>query len=274
MNAYHEANRAKWQAAAAGWARKKEYWRPASSDPAVVLMPEELELIGDVRGKSVCVLGSGDNQVVFAFAGMGALVTSVDISQNQLDTAKKRAEEIGAEIRFVCSDVTDLKDLKNNSYDVVYTGGHVAVWVSDLFTYYSEATRILKPGGLFLINEYHPFRRLWSDGAPALQLEKAYFDRGPHEYEHTESVLDRKPGVFKQYEFHWTVSEFLRAVMENGSELICIHEAGDESEGWESVPMKGLPQRLLIAARKLEKPRELPLRGLHNRPRTRVPEGG
>jgi cation diffusion facilitator CzcD-associated flavoprotein CzcO len=47
----------------------------------------ELKWLADVAGKSVAVLGSGDNQVVFALAGMGAKVTSIDISKQQLDVA-------------------------------------------------------------------------------------------------------------------------------------------------------------------------------------------
>ena len=40
-------------------------------------------------------------------AGMGAQVTSVDISQTQLDIAAGRARELGLAINFVRADVTD-----------------------------------------------------------------------------------------------------------------------------------------------------------------------
>ena len=54
---------------------------------------------------------------------------------------------------FVRADVTDLSVLAANTFDLVYTGGHVAVWISDLSQYYAEAGRILRPGGLFIVNE-------------------------------------------------------------------------------------------------------------------------
>jgi len=119
-----------------------------------------LEYLDGLSGTRVCVLGSGDNQVVFALAGLGAAVTSVDISQNQLDIAMKRSDELGLMVSFVRADVTDLSSLATASFDVVYTGGHVAVWVADLAKYYSEAARILRPNGLYVVNEYHPFRRI------------------------------------------------------------------------------------------------------------------
>ena len=55
----------------------------------------------------------------------------------------------------------------------------------------------------------------------------------------------------KQYEFHWTVSQYLNAVIEQGAELIRFEEIGDAAEGWECAPLEGLPQMLLIAGRKI-----------------------
>ena len=40
--------------------------------------------------------------------------------------------------------------LKDASFDLVYTGGHMSVWISDITRYYAESVRILKPGGRFV----------------------------------------------------------------------------------------------------------------------------
>ena len=82
------------------------------------------------------------HQVVFVLAGMGASVTSVDVAQQQLDIAQRRAREFGLAVEFVRADVTDLAAFANNSFDVVYTGGHVTVWVADLSSYYLAPTAI------------------------------------------------------------------------------------------------------------------------------------
>lgn len=117
----------------------------------MVLSAMELKYLAGISGKRVCVLGSGDNQVVFALAGMGAAVTSVDFSQNQLQFAELRSRELDLSIAFVQADVTDLSVLADGFFDVVYTGGHVAAWVADLLTYYTEAARILASSGLLMI---------------------------------------------------------------------------------------------------------------------------
>jgi ubiquinone/menaquinone biosynthesis C-methylase UbiE len=81
------------------------------------------------------------------------------------------------QVDFVGADVVDLSGLPDATFDVIYTGGHVAVWVSDLRRYYAEAGRIVKSGGLLIVSEYHPFRRVWSDSASSLQVGFNYFNR-------------------------------------------------------------------------------------------------
>ena len=254
MNDYHRANRARWNLGAEAWAAshdRRGTWRVAHRQPEQVFLRQELDLIGDVEGRDVCVLGSGDNLAVFALTGLGARVTSVDISREQLAVARRRAGELGLSIEFVESDVTDLGCLKDGRFDIVYTGGHVAVWVSDLRTYYSEAIRILRRKGLFLINEYHPFRKIWKESDASLEVGFSYFDNGPHEYSVADDVQAKSSEDMVQYEYHWTVSEYLNAVIEHGVDLIRFEEVGDEAEEWESAPLQGLPQKLLIAGRKI-----------------------
>ena len=94
MNRMHEANRTGWDAVSPVWQARIEQrgmWHRCHLDPALVLDSRELAHLGSVSGRDVCVLGSGDNLVAFALAGMDARVTSVDISQAQLDRAASRA---------------------------------------------------------------------------------------------------------------------------------------------------------------------------------------
>lgn len=249
----HAAHRRRWDAASRRWAEGADCrgtWKRCPQEPGLVLCEKELEYLGGISGKSVCVLGSGDNQVVFALAGLGAAVTSVDISQNQLDVAEERSNTLGLTIAFVQADVSDLSCLADASFDVVYTGGHVAVWVADLAKYYSEAARILRLNGLYVVNEYHPFRRVWRKSKDSMVVETPYLERGPFEYDLSDDILRAEPGPLKSYEFHWTVADYVNAVMGAGCCLLCVDEYGEYVGDWEGAPMHGLPEFLLIIARK------------------------
>ena len=249
----HGANQQRWDAAADNWAAAADTrgkWNTCHEDPSIVFVDKTLQHLSDIRDQEIAVLGSGDNEAVFALAGMGAKVTSIDISQKQLDHAAKRAMELSLEIKFVRHDVTDINSLADNQFDKVYTGGHVAVWVGDLDKYYGEAARILKPGGLFIIEEYHPFRRVWKASDSNLEVGYNYFDRGPFKFYYNDDVLYPKKGELPAYEFHWTITDFCSAILKSGCEIIDLYEYGDTYESWEVAPFKGLPEILSIVSKK------------------------
>jgi SAM-dependent methyltransferase len=257
-NRFHEANRRRWDAGAASWAYRADtrgIWKRCHRDPALALHSAELKWLCDIAGKQVAVLGSGDNQVAFALSGLGAQVTSVDISEQQLNVARRRAAQLGLHVEFVRADVCELSGLGDAAFDVVYTGGHVAVWVSDLQRYYGEAARILKPDGLLIVSEYHPYRRVWRHSASSLEIGFNYFDRGPHRFEATPDVLYPEPGELQQFEFHWTVADYITTILASGCRLVHAEEFGDTSGEWEGAPMAGLPQTLLLVARRNAAPR-------------------
>jgi SAM-dependent methyltransferase len=254
MNDMHEGNRACWNGWAKWWSQRRDkvgVWDRCHREPHLVLSPGELELIGDIRDKNVCVLASGDNEVAFALAGMGARVTSVDISENQLSIAAKRARHLGVEITFLRADVTDLSEVPDATFHVVHTGGGVGCWISDLRKYYAEAARILKAGGLFVVNEFHPFSVLFSHEEP-WPLED-YSDRGPFTYTSNEGF----PGT----EHHWTVADRIQAMLDVGCELLRVkehdgtaadREPDEETDSRQSrddgVPR--VPRYLLVAGRR------------------------
>jgi len=247
MNEIHESNRRFWNASHPWWKERGDrrgVWDRCHLDPSLALTNPELRILGDVSGKDACVLGSGDNQVVFALAGMGARLTSVDLSEEQLATAKARAGKLGLEVTFIQADVTDLSAIDSEAFDLVYTGGHVSVWVSDLRAYYAEAGRILRPGGMFMVNEYHPARRMWHDGEKPVAEQHRYLDRGPYPYDEDQE--------HPSFEFHWTVADHIQAVIDGGCTVVAVDEfgEGDEEEDWEPVGLLRLPGALLIVGRK------------------------
>lgn len=244
----HEANRAFWDASTNWWKEKEDQrglWRKAHEDPTLVLSPAEMSFLKDVDEKDVCVLGSGDNEVTFALAGLGGHVTSVDISERRLAVAADRARTLGLQLTFLQADVTDLSALEDNSFDLVYTGGHMSVWISDIQKYYAEAVRILKPDRLFVVNDYHPMRRMWLDaGGP--EPHHRYCNRGPYTYTSEEGL--------PTFEYHWTVADHIQAVVDAGChiEKVGEYEEKIEDEYWieEGVNLDKLPTSLLIVGRK------------------------
>ncbi len=242
----HEANQAFWDASTEWWREKEDQrglWRKAHQDATLVLSPVEMPFLNDVNAQDVCVLGSGDNQVAFALAGLGGHVTSVDISERRLAVAADRARTLGLQLEFLQADVTDLSALEDNSFDLVYTGGHMSVWISDIHKYYAEAVRILKPAKRFVVNEYHPVRRMWLD-EEGPEPRHHYCNRGPYSYTSGEGL--------PTFEYHWTVTDHIQAVIDAGCRIVKVEEYEQkiQDEFWMVPNLDKLPTYLLIVGQK------------------------
>lgn len=57
-------------------------------------------------------------------------------------------------------------------------------------------------------------------------------------------------GSLPSYEFHWTVSDLAMAMLDAGCELVFLDEMGDKRDSWETAPLEGLPEFLLLVGRK------------------------
>ena len=236
-------------------------------NPANAFHHTTWEVIGkympDLRGKKICVPSSGDNHAVFAFAMLGAQVTSCDIAENQLASAERIAKEYewSSSIQFICSDTMRLSELPDNTYDFVYTSNGVHVWIDDLPGMYHNIHRIMKPSGMYIMYEIHPFLRPFDDD---LKIEKPYDNTGPFE-----SNIE--------ITFHWRVMDIMNTMMDSGlmvqhieemfaekdynwpfwisyadiaKGVTATHEEVDRMHDWHNNPMAALPNWLCITAKK------------------------
>jgi len=267
MNEMHEANRRFWDSEAPGWQELRDQdqrWRMCPEQPALAFDGGALnvirEFLGELAGKRVCVIGSGDNYAAFALAGMGAIVTSTDISGQQLRVAAHRAEILGLDIRFVRTDATNLVSVVSAEFDLVCSTNGLFVWIAAPGQVFSAVHGVLKPGGFYILYDIHPFLRPWKNQAAPLEMEKTYFETGPFK-------SDEPTGPI--YEFHWTLSDLINPLLESGLALRKIVETpakdsrfwqdfsylpGTDASllDWRNNPRAGLPVWLTVAAEKLQ----------------------
>ncbi|MDR9854705.1 class I SAM-dependent methyltransferase [Paenibacillus sp. VCA1] len=167
------------------------------------------EMMPDLRGKRVCVPSSGDNHAVFAFHLMGANVTSVDISERQLENGASIARKHGWGIEFICDDTMALSKIPSGEYDLVYTSNGVHVWIHDLGSMYRNIARILKPEGHYLMYDVHPFTRPFGDRTDVITVVKPYDAIGPF-------------GEIPTYA--WRMQDFMNALISSGLNMKRVEE--------------------------------------------------
>jgi ubiquinone/menaquinone biosynthesis C-methylase UbiE len=263
----NDANQRYWDAMAPDWEKLRDQdqlWRNLPRQPELAFDGEALPLIrryvGDLKGRQALVLASGDNYVTFALAGMGARVTSTDISAQQLEIARRRAEMLGLEITFVRADATVLAGIAGGMFDLVCSSNGFFVWIADPGRVFAQAHRVLKPGGYYVFYDVHPFQRPWADQVSPLEMEKPYTATGPFQYEEKGQ---------ENFQFNWRMSDLVNPLLNSGLLLRQVAEsmardarfwegssyspaADSHLNDWRSNPRAGLPVWLSVAAQKPE----------------------
>lgn len=187
---YLSTNRQSWNAWADVNFSSKFYDVPAFLAGRNSLNAIELELLGDVRGKSILHLQCHFGQDTLSLARMGASVTGVDFSENAIEKARALAAELEADASFICCDVYSLKEHLDRQFDVVFTSYGTIGWLPDLGKWAGIVSHFLKPGGHFVFAEFHPVVWMFDD-----QFEKVaypYLQADPIVEEGISSYADRE----------------------------------------------------------------------------------
>jgi len=240
-----------WVPVAPTWGRDpedREPWRRIVTMPALALNLVEQELIGVAGGRTACVLGVSDGMAALALAALGARATVADPSQSLLDMLMIRARIIGVELNFVQADLCNLSAMRDESFQLAYAA-QATRQLEDINRFYVEVHRILSPGGRFIINEYHPVRRIWKQEPGHPRAQCSYFDRRRPREEDDLMPDPNSPGAgLGKFEFSWTVADHFGALAAAGFRVTAIEEVGDVRQKWEIPNLKGLPEQLVLAA--------------------------
>lgn len=140
-------------------------------------IPEsELNVLGDVSGKDVLEFGCGAAQWSIALQRQGARVTGMDLSGRQLAHAREAMAECGTRVHLVQAAGQD-PPFADASFDVVFCD-HGAMTFAPPERTVAEASRLLRPGGLFAFNMTSALLEITWDmekDAPGTSLKAGYF---------------------------------------------------------------------------------------------------
>ena len=115
-----------------------------------------VQSLGITKGLRVLDLGSGDGTTAFPEAALGADVLGVDIARNLVHAGNRRAEVMGiTNCRFQQGDATDLRDLHDDSFDLVVTI-FGAMFAPNPFDVAREMVRVTRPGGRIVMGNWIP----------------------------------------------------------------------------------------------------------------------
>lgn len=145
---YVEHNRRYWDGQAADYAE----WAPKAWEQSEVTwgiwnVPDsELQMLPpDMTGMRAIELGCGTAYMSASMARRGAEVVGIDLSPNQLATAKRLRDEHGLDIDLRLGNAEELP-FPDETFDFALSEYGAAIWC-DPDRWIPEAWRVLKPGG-------------------------------------------------------------------------------------------------------------------------------
>jgi 2-polyprenyl-3-methyl-5-hydroxy-6-metoxy-1,4-benzoquinol methylase len=185
---YTEINRELWNAKTAVHLKSDFYNLPGFLKGETSLKSIELEMLGDISGKSVLHLQCHFGQDSISLARMGANVTAVDLSDQALKKGRELAIETKTQVTFIESDVLKLIGKIDQKFDIVFASYGCVAWLDDLDKWAKTVSHHMKPGGKFVFVESHPV--LWMMDEAVDQVKYSYFKAEPFVELETSSYTD------------------------------------------------------------------------------------
>lgn len=196
------------------WAQSEPTWGSwGVPESELGMLPE------DMSGMDAIELGCGTAYVSAWMARRGATVTGIDISERQLETARRLASEHDLALDLILGDA-EAVPFPDESFDFAASEYGAALWC-DPYVWVPEAHRVLRPGGAltFLTSSTLSFVCSPVDGSLPVteRLERDYF--GLHRDDWSQAVDD--PGGI---EFNLPTSEWFKLFRATGFDVVGFDE--------------------------------------------------
>src|SRR5215472_5660274 len=240
---YRTVNRASWDERVPAHAASPDYQLERyAADPGFLseVVRFDLPRLGTVSGLRGVHLQCHIGTDTVSLVRLGASMTGLDFSAPAVEQARRLAQRIGADAKFVQADVYSAAEvLGRGAFDLVFTGIGALCWLPDIRRWAQVVADLLRPGGRLFLREGHPMlfalAEVGADGR--LVVRYPYFER------EEPLVLDDggtyvQTGVVFQHtithEWNHGLGEIITALLDAGLLITALTE--HDSVPWEALP--------------------------------------
>ena len=222
---YLEINRNSWNQRTLAHLKSDFYDVPGFLKGKQSLKEIELNLLGDLKGKSVLHLQCHFGQDSISMARLGAKVTGVDLSDLAIDNARKLAQETNTDsnTEFICCDIYDFPQHLNTKFDIVFSSYGTIGWLPDLYKWAKVIAHFLKPKGEFIFAEFHPV--VWMFDPDFSKIAYRYFKSEAIVETETSTYTSKNEELITQ-NITWNhgLAEVISSLIENGLNVETFEE--------------------------------------------------
>lgn len=193
MDDYKKINKTAWNLKADVHIRSGFYGNEAFLQGGSSLKSIERDILGDIAGETILHLQCHFGQDSISLSRLGAKVTGIDLSDRAIDHARAMAAELADDTKFIGSDVYDLPNVLDEKFDIVFTSYGVIGWLPDMEKWARVIAHFLKPGGRFIMAEFHPVVWMFDDDFKTVAYN--YFNTGEIVEQMEGTYADRKANI-------------------------------------------------------------------------------
>lgn len=187
-------------------------WGPEGVDE------ESTRVLGEVAGRDVLEVGCGAAQCARWLGAQGARAVGLDLSERQLQHARRIDDASGVRVPVVAGTATCLP-FADASFDVVFSSFGALQFVLDAGLGVREVARVLRRGGSFAFSVTHPLRWTMPDdpSREGLVVTSSYWDRTPY-------LEEDDDGRVTYVEHHRTIGDWVGLLAASGFRLTALLE--------------------------------------------------
>lgn len=223
MENYLEVNKNSWNAKVETHLKSDFYFVEEFLKGRSSLNSIELELLGDIKGKSILHLQCHFGQDSISLSRLGAEVTGIDLSDKAIETAKELTKKCNTVTEFICTDLYSLPEVLDRKFDIVFTSYGTIGWLPDLSRWANIINTFLNPGGRFIMAEFHP--AVWMFDEDFTKISYNYFNESPIIETYEGTYADQSANIVQEYVmWNHSLAEVLQNLIQNHLEIKVFQE--------------------------------------------------
>lgn len=183
-----------------------------------------------------------------------------DIAENMVFYANENAKELGFNCKFEATNILEINEKYNNSFDYIFITVGALTWFEKLPLFFRKVSDCLTAGGIVVINEMHPVSNMlgvvnednFDENVPN-KLVNSYFKKEPWVEDKGMSYLSGENYESKTfYSYSHTFEDIINAMIQNGIYIKKLKEyEKDMTSLFNELSDTGIPLSYILIGSKI-----------------------
>jgi SAM-dependent methyltransferase len=221
-------------------------------------LKKELGTIG-INNKNIAQFCCNNGREILSIIQSGAKSgTGFDIAENFIEEAKRIVKEKNINCSFICTNILDINEKFKENFDLVFSTIGSICWFNNLNDFFNKVNLVLKPNGIFILNENHPITNIFAmeseekfDKNQPEKIVYPYFKNDPWVETNGMDYVGNTQYKSKTFtSFSHTFSDIINSMSNNNIKVVKINEYNHSLYEFDLLNNGKIPLSMIIVGKK------------------------